>query len=132
MVGLDIVRASNAKLIASQPLVAVFVGGTSGIGSYTYKVLAKLAKDGPGLRAYVVGRNESSANEIIAECCKSNPNGDFRFVKADDIGLLKDVDRVCAEISRLEEEEATKNGGKPRIDLLIMTQAYLAFEARKG
>ena len=40
MVKLDLVKSSNAELV-TQPLVAVFVGGTSGIGSYTVKTLAR-------------------------------------------------------------------------------------------
>jgi NAD(P)-dependent dehydrogenase (short-subunit alcohol dehydrogenase family) len=132
MVKLDTVKARNGDLYTSQPLVAVFVGATSGIGTYTYKTLARLASEGRGLRAYIVGRNENQAESIIEECRQANPQGDFRFVKAHDIALLQDVDRVCAEITSLEDGEAQKSGGKPHIDLLVMTAAYLAFEGRKG
>jgi NAD(P)-dependent dehydrogenase (short-subunit alcohol dehydrogenase family) len=112
MVHLDVVRSCNAALVKSQPLVAVFTGGTAGIGSYAARALAAHAKDGRGLRLYIVS------------------TGQFRFVQTDDLALLKNVDRVCAEIIRSEQEAAT-TGETPRIDLLIMTQGCLAFE-RKG
>ena len=132
MVQLDIVRSSNKTLINSQPLVAVFVGGTSGICEYTARALANThGTQGKGLRLYIVGRNTSSAERIIAECSRTCPNGDFRFVQAGNLALLKDVDSACAEILRLEEAEKAK-GGHARIDLLYMSQAYVAFNGREG
>src|ERR1700761_2711202 len=99
MVKLDDVQTYNAALVQSQPLVAVFFGGTSGIGHYTLRQLATAeSKGGKGLRAYIVGRNEKTAETIISECSVIYPEGHFIFVKADDISLIKDVDRVCAEI----------------------------------
>ena len=133
MVQLDVVRSSNSTLVKSQPLVAVFVGGTSGIGEATIRVLATTHTDqGKGLRLYIVGRNAAAAEKTISECVRVCPKGQFRFVKAGDLALLKDVDRVCAEITRLEEEENADGGGTARVDLLVMSQAYLTFDPRKG
>lgn len=131
MVHLDVVRSSNASLVKNQPLVAVFVGGTSGIGEYAVRALAAThANHGEGLRLYIVGRNEDAATKIISDCLKLCQSGQFRFVRADDLSLLRDVDRVCAEIIKAEQEE--NEGGTLRVDLLVMTQGYLAFESRKG
>ena len=135
MVRLDIVRKSNAGLIESHPLVAVFVGGTSGIGEFTLRALAKThGRQGKGLRAYIVGRNAAAAEEIIANCTGLCPSGQFRFVKAGDLSLLKDVDRVCAEVTELEEKESAASSKKARIDILVMSQHYfpLLFQSRKG
>lgn len=135
MVNLDIVHASNTKLVHSHPLVAVFVGGTSGIGEYTLRALAAThGKDGKGLRAYIVGRKAAAAEKTIAHCASICPKGQFLFVKAGDLSLMKDVDRVCAEITQLEKKESAKNGEKARIDVLVMSQHYfpLLFEPRKG
>jgi hypothetical protein len=129
MVSLDVVRSTNAALVKSQPLVGVFVGSTSGIGLYAVKALARHAKDGPGLRLYIVGRNEKVASGIITECQQICPTGQFHFVKAKNLALMKDVDRVCEEIIGAERKEV---GEKAKIDLLVMTHAYLAFEARRG
>lgn len=132
MVHLDVVRSCNASLVKNQPLVAVFVGGTSGIGEYAVRALAAThANHGEGLRLYIVGRNEDAATKIISDCLKLCRSGQFRFVRADDLSLLRDVDRVCAEIIKAEQEK-NQTGGTLRVDLLVMTQGYLAFESRKG
>lgn len=132
MVQIGVVRSCNSTLISTQPLVAVFVGGTSGIGEYTIQALAATHSDqGRGLRLYIVGRNGNAAEKTISECVRICPGGQFRFVQAKDLALLKDVDRVCNEITRIERDENT-NGGTACVDLLVMSQAYLTFEKRRG
>ncbi|MCJ1393101.1 hypothetical protein MMC18_005973 [Xylographa bjoerkii] len=134
MVQIDAVRSCNSTLINTQPLVAVFVGGTSGIGENTIRALATNHSDqGKGLRLYIVGRNVDAAKKIIAECVRLCPVGQFRFVQAGDLALLKDVDRVCSEITRIEEDQNT-NGEPARVDLLVMSQAGfpLSFQPRNG
>ncbi|KAG0652225.1 Short-chain dehydrogenase reductase SAT2 [Hyphodiscus hymeniophilus] len=140
MVPLTSVTAANRSLTHTQPLVAVFVGATSGIGKYTLRALAKShGIDGSGLRVYVVGRNERVAKSIIAECNAVCSGGEFVFVEAQDLALLGDVDRVCGEVKRLEEEREgaeIERGrgdggvGTARVDLLVMTHAIFAFEDR--
>ncbi len=56
----------------------------------------------------------------MSDCVRLCPEGQFRFVQAEDLALLKDVDRVCAEIIRIEEDE-NANGGTARVDLLVMS-----------
>ncbi|KAE9373573.1 hypothetical protein N431DRAFT_337228 [Stipitochalara longipes BDJ] len=131
MVSLEIIKSCNAALIESQPLVAVVTGGTSGIGEHTIRTLATThGKGGKGLRIYIVGRNDAAAKAIIGDCLKICPAGDFRFMQAGDLSLLKDVDHVSAEIIKAEEA-ATGKGEKPKIDFLVMCHAFLAFEARQ-
>ena len=134
MVQIDVVRASIASLVKSRPLVAVFVGGTSGIGEFTIQALATThGTDGKGLRVYIVGRNTSAAEKTIAECRGICPGGEFVFVKANDLSLLGDVDRVCSEIIELEEKNKA-DSEVPKIDILVMSQHYfpLLFEPRHG
>ena len=134
MVQIEHVRASISKLVKLRSLVAVFVGGTSGIGEFTIQALAAThGSDGKSIRAYIVGRNAAAAEKTIAECRVTCPNGQFIFVKAKDLSLLGDVDRVCAEIIELEEKNKTE-GEVPRIDILVMSQHYfpLLFEPRHG
>ncbi|KAJ9603606.1 hypothetical protein H2200_011792 [Cladophialophora chaetospira] len=130
MVKLEAVRASNSSLVQRQPLVAVFFGGTGGIGSYTIRELASAeAKNGgKGLRAYVIGRNAKSAEEIIADCRRICPKGEFRFIKAGDLSLIKEVDRLCEEVKKAEEEY----GSDGRIDYLMVSQGGIPYLPRKG
>ena len=132
MVQIDVVRSGISTLVQTQPLVAVFIGGTSGIGEYAIHALAAThSNQGKGLRVHIVGRNAKAAEKTISDCLRVCPRGQFRFLQAKDLALLKDVDRVCAEITRVEEDE-NANGGPARVDLLVMTQAYLTFESRRG
>ena len=133
MVSLDVVRSCNAALVKTQPLVAVFVGSTAGIGEYSVRALATThANNGKGLRLYIVGRNEDAAKAIISDCSKACPTGQFRFVRAKDLSLLNDVDRVCTEIVEAEEAEAKASGATERVDFLAMTQGCLVFDGRRG
>ncbi|KAL5363830.1 hypothetical protein BJX96DRAFT_167804 [Aspergillus floccosus] len=113
MVGLTQVRSSNSALISHNPhFVAVFVGGTSGIGEYTAKQLANTVKQ-PTI--HLVGRNPAAGSRIVEELKAANPNGSFNFIQSD-LSLLRNVDDVCAVIKNKEDS----------IDLLFMTTGHLA------
>ncbi|MCJ1312121.1 hypothetical protein MMC25_005795 [Agyrium rufum] len=131
MVKIGAVGASVSTFVNAQSLVAVFVGGTSGIGSYATKELAVVhGKSGKGLRVYIVGRKASTAEAIIAECRQLCPSGQFTFVKVENGALLSNVDGACSEIMRREEEESKKSGEVARIDLLVISAAYFTWEPR--
>ena len=100
MVSLSQIQASNSRISSTLPsrLVALFVGGTSGIGEITLK---KFAQYSHHPRAYFVGRSQDAAERIVAECKALNPGGEFIFVKAD-VSLLRVVDKVCEEIKAKE------------------------------
>lgn len=134
MVDLKLVESSNNTLATSQPLVAVIVGGTSNIGAHTIRSLAAThGTGGKGLRAYIIGRNAKAAEEVISDCQKLCPTGQFRFIRANDLALIKDVDLTCAELIETEEKEAKTIGVTPRIDILVMTQAiFKPWDPRKG
>ncbi|OJK05076.1 hypothetical protein ASPACDRAFT_56477 [Aspergillus aculeatus ATCC 16872] len=134
MVNLDVIHASNTTLVRSQPLVAVFFGGTSGIGHYTLRALATAESQhrGKGLRAYLVGRKAPAAETIIAECRTLYPEGEYIFVQAHDLSLLRDVDRVCAEILSLAREQGQQSAApNPRIDYLMLSHGGAPFQPRK-
>ena len=116
MVPLPEVIASNGRIAKTFPqgLVAVFVGGTSGVGEYTVKKLAKYAAKP---RVYLVGRSQSAADRIIQECMEINPGAEFNFIQSD-ISLLKNVDDVCREIKKKESS----------INILIETQGTMGFQ----
>ncbi|KAI1337203.1 hypothetical protein F5Y15DRAFT_391737, partial [Xylariaceae sp. FL0016] len=126
MVTIDAVRSVNAALVTNKPYVAVVAGGTAGIGECTVRGLATtFAMDGDGLRVYIVGRNQDAAEKIISKCERICPKGKFIFIGGD-LVLLKEVDRVCGDITRLEKEEHTAGGTKPKVDFLLCSQGVLS------
>lgn len=117
MVSLPEVIASNERIASTLPegLVAVFVGGTSGVGEYTLKAFAKYAVKP---RVYTVGRSQEAADRIFEECKQLNPGGKFEFIKAD-VSILKNIDLVCREIKSKET----------KINILFESQGSMAFKS---
>ncbi|CAD0107670.1 unnamed protein product [Aureobasidium uvarum] len=118
MVGLDLIRKANSSS-GSRLLnpVALFVGGTSGIGRSTLRQLA-LNTNAP--TAYIVGRSEDSAKAVLKELRQINPLGSFNFIKAD-VSLISNVDKACESI--MQREKA--------LDLLFMTPGGLSLVGRR-
>ncbi|KAL4893925.1 hypothetical protein BDV59DRAFT_176448 [Aspergillus ambiguus] len=117
MVTLQAVQAHNATLKSlASGLVAVFVGGTSGIALSTALALARHT---PSLspKIYLIGRNQSAADSAIGSIKTINPSAQPTFLQAD-ISLLKNVDSVCAEITTREK----------KINLLFMTPGYITLK----
>jgi len=114
MVSLAVVKESNASISSSLPagLVAVIVGGTSGIGEFTLKEFARHVQKP---RIYNIGRSQPASDRIEAECKKLNPEVQYSFIKAD-ISLIRNVDSICEEIKRKEKA----------INVLILSQGTLA------
>jgi NADP-dependent 3-hydroxy acid dehydrogenase YdfG len=119
MVLLSEVIASNKRIPSTFPngLVAVFVGGTSGVGEYTLKALAQYAGK-IKLRVYIVGRSQEAASRIIEECEQLNSGGEYNFIAAD-VSLINSVDKVCRQIKNKETA----------INILFETQGSMAFNA---
>lgn len=115
MVALPEVTESNKRIAASfpDPLVAVFVGATSGVGKYAVKAFAKYARRP---RVYIVGRSRDAASQVVNECQELNPYGSFEFIQAD-VSVLKNIDDVC---QRIKSKETT-------INLLFESQGSMAF-----
>lgn len=101
MVSLTAVRASNAHISSTLPsgLVAIFVGGTSGIGEYTLKEFARLTRQP---RIYNIGRSKRASHHIEVECKKLNADAQYTFIPAD-VSLVRSVDAVCAQIQAREK-----------------------------
>jgi NADP-dependent 3-hydroxy acid dehydrogenase YdfG len=116
MVSLSQIQASNALISSTFPtrLVALFVGGTSGIGEITLK---KFAQHSHQPRAYFVGRSQDAADRIVAECKTLNPGGEFIFVKAD-VSLIRVVDDVCKDIKAKEKV----------LNLLFLSQGVMSMD----
>ena len=126
MVKINTVKAANAAFINRQPLTAVFVGATGGIGEATVRQLCKIhGSGGPGHRIIIVGRNTIAAQRIIEECKQAGPHVEICFVHAGDISLLRNVDQACIKVT-----EILKSSETAQVDMLIMSQGKVEFGGR--
>lgn len=100
MVSLDQILASNARISKDLPpgLVGVFVGATKGIGLTTVKAFVRHTVNP---KVYIVGRSVSAGEQLVQDCQKLNPQGEYIFISKD-VSLLKGVDEVCEEIQSRE------------------------------
>lgn len=119
MAPLNKIREQNAIFFKHAPkdMVAVFVGGTSGIGLYTAREFVRGAQSP---RLILVGRNQSEATKIIQELKSINASSQVSFIQKD-VSLLKNVDEVCKEIAAKEQY----------INLLFMTCGYYTLKGRE-
>lgn len=120
MVSFKEIKASNALINdAIAPRVAVFVGGTSGIGQLTVRALVAT---GASVRIYLVGRksSEERTRAFILELLAINPKAEIIWTEGE-VSLLAETKRVC-EIIKSEES---------RIDLLFLTPGYAPFNTRQ-
>ncbi|KAL2853178.1 hypothetical protein BJX68DRAFT_234152 [Aspergillus pseudodeflectus] len=118
MVTLNAVKAHNATLKSTLApgLVAVFVGGTSGIALSTALALARHTVSP---KIYLIGRSQPAADDAISTIKSINPSATPTFLKSD-ISLLKNVDSVCADIAAREQ----------KVNLLFMTPGYMTWKGR--
>ncbi|KAL1845180.1 hypothetical protein VTK73DRAFT_968 [Phialemonium thermophilum] len=133
MVKLDTVYSINRELVQSQPLVAVFTGGTGGIGPMALKALAATVARhrGQGLRAYLIGRNAGAAEKLMSECRDIYGEGEYHYIKTDDLSLVEQVDTVCADLRGAETRNAASAGQTARIDYLFLSHGGPIFLPRQ-
>ena len=100
MVALEAIRSSNARIKLTLPpgLVAVFVGGTNGVGETTVKQFAHYA---PNPQVYIIGRSQECGDRIVSECQAINSSGTFIFLQRE-TSLLRNVDALCTELKSKE------------------------------
>ncbi|KAF2788428.1 NAD(P)-binding protein [Melanomma pulvis-pyrius CBS 109.77] len=120
MVSYKEIKASNALINdATAPRVAVFVGGTSGIGKLT---VSALVATGASVRIYLIGRksSEERTRDFIQELRAINPKAEVIWTEGE-IGLLSETKRICSAIKSKES----------RVDLLFLTTGYAPFTTRR-
>jgi len=120
MVSYEEIQASNALINdATAPRVAVFVGGTSGIGKFTVRALVAT---GASMRIYLVGRksSEERMHAFIQELHAINSKAELIWTEGE-VALLAETKRVCEAIKSKE----------PRVDLLFLTAGYASFGTRR-
>ncbi|KAF4439254.1 short chain dehydrogenase/reductase family protein [Fusarium austroafricanum] len=120
MVSYKEIRASNALINdATSTRVAVFVGGTSGIGKITIEALVAT---GTSIRIYLIGRKSSQQRmeTFIQKMQTINSKAEIIWVEGE-VSLLAETQRLC-EIIKSKEQY---------IDLLFLTAGYAPFNGRR-
>ncbi|KAK7419258.1 hypothetical protein QQX98_003410 [Neonectria punicea] len=121
MVAISIIKDSNTKALPSalpSGLVAVFIGGTSGIGQATLKQFVVATKD-KSPRVYIVGRSTQAAHPLLAELRQSNPSATLEFIRQD-VSLVRNVDAAVSQIKKHET----------KVDLLYLSVGFVSFQGR--
>ena len=121
MVSYKEIQTSNALMNdTTAPHIAVFVGGTSGIGKLTIKALVSTSA-GASMRIYLIGRasSEERTRPFIQELQTLNPKAEIIWTEGE-VSLLAETHRICKLIQSKES----------RVDLLFMTTGYAPFGAR--
>ncbi|RPD57604.1 NAD-P-binding protein [Lentinus tigrinus ALCF2SS1-7] len=118
MPALAAVRAANAAFSPSYFPVAVFVGGTSGIGRACAEAFARYTKGNAHI--VIVGRNKSAADEIIASFpTPTKPEAKHEFVSCD-VFLMRNIQATTASLrERL-----------PKINFLVLSPGLLNMHGR--
>ncbi len=120
MVSYKEILASNSLINdATGPRVAVFVGGTSGIGKLTIKALVAT---GTSVRIHLVGRKsaEERTRTFIQELSAINPKAEVFWTEGE-VSLLAETKKICEAIKSKES----------CVDLLFITTGYAPFGKRK-
>ncbi|KAF8811630.1 NAD(P)-binding protein [Phlegmacium glaucopus] len=120
MPALSLVRASNATFHSSYSPVAVFVGGTSGIGQAMVERFARLTKGNSNI--IIVGRNRTAAETIFASLPPAPSPGTYarEFIQCD-ATLMSNVHTASQEIlSRYT-----------KINYLILSPGILTLKGRE-
>ena len=118
MVALAAARAANAAFSPSYFPVAVFVGGTSGIGRATAEAFARYTKGNAHI--VIVGRNKSAADEIIASFPKpTKPEAKHEFVQCD-VFLMRNIQATTASLRE----------SLPKINYLVLSPGLFNLRGR--
>jgi len=118
------IKTSNAAAFEALPrgAVAVFVGGTSGIGQAMFELFVR-STTGKAVTAIVVGRNQKAAEEsfaaLRAESKEENDLPTLKFISCD-VTLMKNVRKATKEI--LDSHS--------KIHILVVSQGYLTLDSR--
>jgi NAD(P)-dependent dehydrogenase (short-subunit alcohol dehydrogenase family) len=122
MVSLRTVQQSNSHLATLphlQGLVALFIGATSGIGQ---SALQNFAQHAISPHIYTVARPPTIASHerLLESLRQSNPTGTYNLITAD-VSLVSEIEKIVDAITHKET----------KIDIIIMSAGFMAFEGRK-
>ncbi|PFH49858.1 hypothetical protein AMATHDRAFT_146712 [Amanita thiersii Skay4041] len=115
------IRSSNAAYAPARPPVAVFVGGTSGIGQAMAEALGRYTQG----RAHIVlvGRNQAAAENILESLPRNSTSKSeeytHEFVYCD-VSLMRNVHAVTRDLRTRY----------PKINFLILSPGFLSMKGR--
>ncbi|KAJ8496421.1 hypothetical protein ONZ45_g12460 [Pleurotus djamor] len=112
---LKALRKAHAAAPLKSP-VAVVVGGTAGIGA---ALAVKIAQYSSTPNIHIVGRSQSSADQVILRMKELNPKGDYRFHECD-ASLLSNTRSLATSLSN----------SLPKINFLVVSQGLLTMQGR--
>ena len=121
MPSLTAIRASNAAFSPSYTPVAIFVGGTAGIGQGIAEAFARHTNGNAHL--IIIGRNQTAADSILSQFPKPSSESSavtptHEFVQCD-VSLMKNVHAATKDLlTRVS-----------KVNFLVMTPGY---ESMKG
>jgi NAD(P)-dependent dehydrogenase (short-subunit alcohol dehydrogenase family) len=120
MPSLAAIRASNAAFqrSSSHLPVAVFVGGTSGIGQGLAEVFANNTKGNSHI--IIVGRNRDAAERILSSFPKPDSGSVAREFVQCDVTLMKNVQEASQDIL----------ARYPKINYLVMSPGIMTMQGR--
>jgi hypothetical protein len=81
-----------------------------------------------------VGRSQESYDRVASEVKEINADVKLTFLPVD-CSEIGEVDRVCDEVVKMEEERSRngKNGeGKPQLNFLVLTVGFMSMKGRNG
>jgi NAD(P)-dependent dehydrogenase (short-subunit alcohol dehydrogenase family) len=118
MPSLVTVRAANAAFRASLNPIAIFVGGTSGIGQGTVESFTEHVRGEAHI--IIIGRNHTAAKGIFSTLPKPT-SGQYKheFVQCD-VSRMKNINATTADL-------ATR---LPKVNYLFMSQGFTSLAGR--
>ncbi|KAG6837754.1 hypothetical protein H0H93_001681 [Arthromyces matolae] len=116
---LEAVKAANASFKPSYTPVALFVGGTSGIGQGLAEAFARHTKGNAHI--LIVGRNRDAAEAIIAQFPKPTDSAKYthEFVQCD-VTLMRNVETCAKDLLKRY----------PKINFLFMSPGIMTMKGR--
>lgn len=125
MPSLSVVRAANLAAAPKYRPVALFLGGTSGVGQAVAEALAEVTKG----NAHIVisGRNESAASEIFSKL----PNAPPTPSSSTESGSKYEFEPCDATLmSNVRQTTQSLLGRLPKINYLVLTPGFLTLKGR--
>lgn len=123
MPALPIVKAANEAFKPSYVPVAVFVGGTSGIGEAMVKAVASYT--GGNVHLVVIGRNRAAAEKTFASLPTPPLDEDgkpiLREFMSCDASLMKNVSGTCTELGQKVS----------KINFLVLSAGFIQLSGRE-
>ncbi len=119
MPSLSSIMEQNSKVGPQlKNLVAVFVGGTCGIGEHTAYTFAKYTKS-PTI--YIIGRNKEAGAKVLENLRQLNSDADSKYYfYSHDLTLISEADKLNQTV--LDQED--------KINVLFLSAGYIAMDSR--